>query len=81
MRFLRQSMIGLFLAAVALGLLGFAVSTVGNAVSARMSEEPRIRPARERVFTVNVVTDARDIWRGAQPPFVRIARSRGRADH
>jgi len=55
MRFLRQSMIGLFLAAITLGLLAFAVSSVGGAISARMAQEPRIPPARERVFTVNVI--------------------------
>lgn len=58
MRFLRQSMIGLFLAAIALGLIAFAVSTVGSAVVERMNEEPFSPPARERVFTVNVMTAA-----------------------
>ena len=56
MRFLRQSMIGLFLAAVTLGLLVYAVALVGGAVRDRMAEEPPNRPARERVFAVNVVT-------------------------
>ena len=62
MRFLRQSMIGLFLAALTMGLLAFAVITVGSAVRERMAEEPRTPPARERVFAVNVVAaEARDI--------------------
>jgi hypothetical protein len=62
MRFLRQSMIGLFLAALTMGLLAFAVITVGGAVRERMAEEPRTPPARERVFAVNVVTaEVRDI--------------------
>lgn len=56
MRFLRQSMIGLFLAAVTLGLLVFAVATVGGALRERMAEEPRTRPSKERVFSVNVLT-------------------------
>lgn len=56
MRFLRQSMIGLFLAAVTLGLLVFAASLVGGAVSERMADDPKAPPARERVFSVNVVT-------------------------
>lgn len=55
MRFLRQSMIGLFLAACTLGLLVFAVSLVGGAVSERMADDPKEPPARERVFAVNVI--------------------------
>lgn len=56
MRFLRQSMIGLFLAAVTLGMLVWAVQMIGGAVQSRMTDEPLAPPARERVFTVNVVT-------------------------
>lgn len=56
MRFLRQSMIGLFLAACTLGLLVFAAALVGGAVSERMADDPKGPPARERVFAVNVVT-------------------------
>ncbi len=56
MRFLRQSMIGLFLAAVTLGMLVWAVQMIGGAVQSRMTDEPFAPPARERVFTVNVVT-------------------------
>ncbi|MEH6741287.1 MAG: HlyD family efflux transporter periplasmic adaptor subunit [Sulfitobacter sp.] len=56
MRFLRQSMIGLFLAAVTLGLLVWAVQMVGGAVQDRMADSPTAPPARERVFSVNVVT-------------------------
>ena len=55
MRFLRQSMIGLFLASVTLGLLAMAVWQVGGAVRERMSDETKAPPARERVFAVNVV--------------------------
>ncbi|XDA99293.1 HlyD family efflux transporter periplasmic adaptor subunit [Sulfitobacter sp. LCG007] len=55
MRFLRQSMIGLFLAAMTLGLLAYAALMVAQAVQSRLSEEPVAPPARERVFTVNVV--------------------------
>ena len=54
MRFLRQSMIGLFLAAVTLGLLVFAGYLVSGAVQERMSDAVVAPPARERVFTVNV---------------------------
>jgi len=56
MRFLRQSMIGLFLAAMTLGLLIFAVDLVGGAVQKRMADEPAARVPRERVFSVNVLT-------------------------
>lgn len=56
MRFLRQSMIGLFLAAVTLGLLVWAVQMVGGALQTRMADSPSAPPARERVFAVNVVT-------------------------
>lgn len=56
MRFLRQSMIGLFLTALTFGLLAYAVETVRVAVGERMSTERRAPPARERVFSVGVVT-------------------------
>lgn len=56
MRFLRQSMIGLFLSAVTLGLLVWAVQMVGGAVQTRMADTPAAPPARERVFSVNVLT-------------------------
>ncbi|MGJ5618231.1 efflux RND transporter periplasmic adaptor subunit [Sulfitobacter sp. MF3-043] len=54
MRFLRQSMIGLFLAAVSLGLLVFAGYLISGAVQERISDETVTPPARERVFAVNV---------------------------
>lgn len=54
MRFLRQSMIGLFLAAVTLGLLVYAVTLVGGAVRDRMADERPAPPPRERIFAVNV---------------------------
>jgi membrane fusion protein (multidrug efflux system) len=48
-------MIGLFLAAVTLGLLVWAVQMLGDAVQDRMADSPTAPPARERVFSVNVV--------------------------
>ncbi|MEM6304627.1 MAG: HlyD family efflux transporter periplasmic adaptor subunit [Pseudomonadota bacterium] len=54
MRFLRQSMIGLFLSSVALGLLVLAAWQVRSAVQQRLADEPFAPPARERVFAVNV---------------------------
>ncbi|MEY1554018.1 efflux RND transporter periplasmic adaptor subunit [Yoonia sp. R2331] len=56
MRFLRRSLIGIFLLAVTLGLMALAANTVRGAVEARMNAEPRSFPQRERVFAVNVVT-------------------------
>lgn len=55
MRFLRRSLVGLFLLAITLGLLGVAGAMVYGAVRAQMDEDPRSRPARERVLTVNAV--------------------------
>lgn len=49
-------MIGLFMAAVTLGLLVWAVQMIGGAVQTRMADSPAAPPARERVFAVNVVT-------------------------
>lgn len=49
-------MIGLFLAAVTLGMLVWAVQIVGGAVQSRLADAPEERTARERVFTVNVIT-------------------------
>ena len=56
MRFLRRSLMGVFLLALTLALLAWAGSMVRNAVVARMNEEPRSFPQRERVLSVNVVT-------------------------
>ncbi|MCB1343082.1 MAG: HlyD family efflux transporter periplasmic adaptor subunit [Pseudooceanicola sp.] len=56
MRFLRQSLIGVVLASLALALLVWAGAMVGGAIQTRMSAEKRVPPARERVFAVNVVT-------------------------
>lgn len=55
MRFLRQSLTGLFLVALTLGLLTYAAFMVRGAVGERMAREAQVPQARERVFTVNVV--------------------------
>ncbi|SHH28427.1 efflux RND transporter periplasmic adaptor subunit [Cognatishimia maritima] len=54
MRFLRQSLMGLFLFAVTVGLLIAAVQVFTASLSDRMSQERRAPQARERVFTANV---------------------------
>jgi len=56
MRFLRRSLVGIFLLSLTLGLLAWAGNTVRGAVETRMNQEPRSFPQRERLFAVNVVT-------------------------
>jgi RND family efflux transporter MFP subunit len=56
MRFLRRSLTGVFLLAVTLALLSWAGAMVQGAITARMNEEPRSFPQRERILAVNVVT-------------------------
>ncbi|MEM7752579.1 MAG: HlyD family efflux transporter periplasmic adaptor subunit [Pseudomonadota bacterium] len=56
MRFIRRSLVGLFLLAVTVGLFAYAGNSVRLALDARMSEESQSRPARERVFAANVLT-------------------------
>lgn len=55
MRFLRQSMIGFFLAALSLGLFVYAGFVVASAVQDRLNAEVVVPPARERVFAVNLL--------------------------
>lgn len=55
MRFLRRSLVGLFLFAATLALFGVAGAMVYDAVQAQMNEEPRSRPQRETVQIVNAV--------------------------
>ena len=56
MRFLRQSLLGVFLASVTLALLVYAGQMVVSALQDRMSREKRVPQANERVFAVNVTT-------------------------
>ncbi|MEL6840776.1 MAG: HlyD family efflux transporter periplasmic adaptor subunit [Pseudomonadota bacterium] len=56
MRFLRRSLTGIFLLSMTLALIAFAGNMVREAVVARMNEEPRSFPQRERVLAVNVTT-------------------------
>ncbi len=56
MRFLRRSLVGLFLASLAVGLLAYAGESIRDALQTRWAEESRTRPARERVFSANVIT-------------------------
>ena len=56
MRFLRQSLVGIFLASVTLALLLYAGQLIFGAVQDRLSNERPAPPPRERVFAVNLVT-------------------------
>ena len=56
MRFLRQSLTGLFVVSLTLALLVWAGQTIYGAVQERMAQEPRVPQVRERVFAVNVIT-------------------------
>ncbi|MDJ0637403.1 MAG: HlyD family efflux transporter periplasmic adaptor subunit [Paracoccaceae bacterium] len=55
MRFIRRSIVGLFLLSITFGLMAFAGFTVWQSLEARWSKETQNRPARERVFAANVV--------------------------
>lgn len=56
MRFLQRSLVGIFLIAVTLGLLGWAGKTVMGAVQTRMDQEPRNFNPPERILAVNAIT-------------------------
>ena len=56
MRFINKALTGLLFASLSLGLLVFAGYEIQTAIGERMGREPRAPQARERVFTVNVVT-------------------------
>lgn len=55
MRFFRRSLVGLFLLALTAGLFAIGGKITYDALQTRWSEEARQRPARERVFAVNVL--------------------------
>lgn len=56
MRFLRRSLVGVFLLAVTVGVLTYAGHIFVSAVQERLARETQSPPARERVFSVNVTT-------------------------
>ena len=55
MRFFRQSLAGLFLVALSLGMLVYAGAIIRDALQVRLADEGRAPQPRERVFAVNVV--------------------------
>lgn len=58
MRFLRQSLMGLFLAALSLGLLAYAAQMIREAVQVRLDAAQTETRDSERVFAVGVTTVA-----------------------
>lgn len=56
MRFLRKSLTGVFLLALTFALLAGAGIVLRGAVEARLAQDPRAMPQREREFAVNVLT-------------------------
>ncbi|MES0864591.1 HlyD family efflux transporter periplasmic adaptor subunit [Ruegeria sp. SCPT10] len=56
MRFLRQSLVGVFLASLTLALLFVAVQMITGAIQDVIARDTAKPPARERVFTVSVRT-------------------------
>jgi len=55
MRFFNRALVGLFLTALTVGLLAMAGATVWSALQSSWAEEEPARPARERVFSAEVV--------------------------
>ena len=72
MRFLRQSLTGLFLASLMLALLVYAGQLVFDAVQSRMADDPRPPQARERVFAVNVRTARMETVTPVLPAFGQV---------
>ena len=56
MRFLRRSLVGLFLLATTAGLMAYAGTLIYGALETRWANDPQSRPARERIFAANVQT-------------------------
>jgi multidrug efflux pump subunit AcrA (membrane-fusion protein) len=56
MRFFTRSMMGVFLAAVTIGLLGIATQLIVSATAARLASDTPPPAAEERIFSANVVT-------------------------
>ena len=56
MRFVGRALSGVFLLSLTVALLAWAGVTFQSAVQDRLSRENNSRPARERVFAVNVTT-------------------------
>jgi len=55
MRFMTRSLMGLFLLSITLGLLALAGQSVRTSLAERWARDTPSRPARERIFAVNVL--------------------------
>lgn len=55
MRFLTRSLMGLFMAAVTVGLLALAGNLIAGAVADKMAADRPSQPVRERVYSANVI--------------------------
>jgi len=55
MRFLRRSLVGLFLLSLTVGILAMAGGAIYSAMQDRWAKETTQRPRKERVFAVNVL--------------------------
>ena len=55
MRFLRRSLVGIFLLSVTLAVLALAAQTMRGAIEERRNAEPRAFQQRERIIAVNVI--------------------------
>ncbi|MDG2403596.1 MAG: efflux transporter periplasmic adaptor subunit, partial [Paracoccaceae bacterium] len=56
MRFLRQSLMGLFFCSVAVAVLFYAGDMIRTALAEKVANQGRPSQNKERVFAVNVVT-------------------------
>ena len=55
MRFMQRSLLGLFLLALTVGLLALAAGSFRATLQEKQARESHVRPAKERVFSVNVL--------------------------
>lgn len=55
MRFLRRSLVGIFLLSLTVAVLAWAGNTFYGALKTRWAQEDQVRPAHERIFAVNVI--------------------------
>lgn len=72
MRFLRRSLVGLFLLATTVGLFAYAGALVWGALETRWADDPQSRPARERIFAANVITVAPETIRPVLTTFGEV---------